>query len=141
MVRLPHLVVIALALACAACNTDSTQIPSVAAVPGQASLTITRSSDLMYMGAPAAVDLNGARIADLSVGQSYSGNVPPGMAVLAVSAWSAPGSSSLRFNLEPGKSYRFVVTPRGAQMAAGMAGGIVGQAVEGGGPFQIAAAQ
>lgn len=92
------------------------------------------------MAAPASVDMNGARIADLGVGQSYSGPIQPGMATLTVSAWSSPGQSSFRFNAEPGKSYRFVVGPRGESMAAGMAGGLIGQGMEGGGPFQIAPA-
>lgn len=91
----------------------------------------------MYAGAPASVDLNGSRVASLGVGQSYTGPVQPGMVVLTVSAWSAPGQSTFRFNVEAGKSYRLIISPRGQGMLAGMVGGVVGQAAEGGGPFQV----
>jgi hypothetical protein len=56
---------------------------------------------------------------------------------VSVSAWSSPGASSQRFNAEPGKTYRFAVSPRSENFAASMVGGFVGQAVEGGGAFQI----
>jgi hypothetical protein len=123
------------------CVTDQPAPQAFAPTPGQASITITRSNEFMSMGLSATVELNGARIASLGVGESYSGAAPPGSAVLTVSNWSAPDTASLRFNVQPGKAYRFMVTPRGAAVAAGLAGGIVGMAIEGGGPFQIAPAQ
>jgi hypothetical protein len=122
------------------CVTDQPSPHAFAPTPGQASITITRSNDFMSMGLSAAVELNGAKIASLGAGESYSGPVPAGSAVLTVSNWSAPGASSARFNAQPGKAYRFTITPRGAAVAAGLAGGIVGMAIEGGGPFQIAPA-
>lgn len=130
-------VIMVLLVGLAGCGTDSAPGPVLASAPGQTSITITRSSALMYAGAPASVDVNGERVANLVVGQSYTGAVRPGQAIVTVSAWSAPGASSLRFNVEPGKSYRFVVAPRSEGMLAGMAGGMIGQAMEGGGPFSI----
>jgi hypothetical protein len=129
-----------LALALAGCMTDAPAPLAVSAVPGQATITISRSSSLVYAGAPATVTLNGVKIADLGVGQSYSGAVAPGPAVLTALAWSSPGASSLRVPLEAGKVYRFVVSPRPENTTAGMLGGMSAQAAEGGGPFMIAPA-
>jgi hypothetical protein len=53
--------------------------------------------------------------------------------------WSAPGRYTLRFTAESGKSYRFLVSPRAENIAAGIAGGIIGMTVEGNGPFKITA--
>jgi len=89
---------------------------------------------------PASVELNGIRIASLGRGETYTSGAAPGPAVLTVSTWSSPGASSYRFTIEPGKTYRFTVSPRGANMAAGMAAGLIGQALEGGGAFEIAPA-
>ena len=95
----------------------------------------------MYLAAPVSVELNGAKIAGIGRGETYTGGIAPGPAVVSVSAWSSPGASSQRFTAEPGKTYRFTVTPRGENFAAGMVGGLVGQAVEGGGAFQIVPAK
>jgi len=102
----------------------------------------------MYLAAAASVDVNGERVANLGRGQSYTGAVVSGPAIVTVSAWSAPGQSSYRFTVEPGKSYRLLVTPRGEPLAAGVAGaavagpfaGLATEAAEGGGPFQVAPA-
>jgi hypothetical protein len=130
-----------LALALAGCQTVADAGPPATPAPGQASLTIARSSNPLYLAAAASVDVNGVNFASLPVGGSHTGAIAPGPTVITASAWSAPGRYSIRFNAEPGKSYRVVVTPRGAPMLAGMAGGIVGQVVEGGGPFQVALAR
>ena len=122
------------------CVTDGATPSAHAIAPGQATISITRSNDLLYVAAPASVELNGAKVASLGRGETYSGGVGPGPAVITVSTWSTPGSTSYRFNVEPGKTYRFTVSPRGANFAAGMVGGLVGAAIEGGGAFQVAPA-
>jgi hypothetical protein len=121
------------------CSTTPTpdEATSVSSPRDKAAITIKRSSSIMYFGAAATVTLNGAQIANLSVGQSYSGVIAPGEATITVSAWSAPGSSSYRFTAEAGKTYTFFVGPRGEPMVAGMTAGVVGQAIESGGPFSI----
>jgi hypothetical protein len=122
-------------LAQAGCVTDS-PAPHAAAFPssGLASVTITRSSSPEYAAASASVELNGAEIANLAVGETYSGPLAPGRAVVAVSTRSAPGSSSYGFAVQPGNAYRLEVTPRtGPIQAVGMAG----QSLEGNGPFRI----
>ncbi|MGA7807273.1 hypothetical protein, partial [Bradyrhizobium sp.] len=109
----------------------------------QATISIARSNDLLYLAAPASVELNGAKIASIGKGETFTGGIAPGPAVVTVSAWATPGSTSYSFVAEPGKTYRFTVAPRGANFAVGLAGGIIGmtgQAIEGGGPFQIAPA-
>lgn len=111
-----------------------------AGAPGQATISITRSSDLLYVAAPASVELNGTKVASLGRAETYTGRIAPGPVVVTVSTWSSPGASIHRFTAKPGKTYRFTVSPRGANMAAGMVGGLLGQAIEGRGAFEIAPA-
>ena len=142
-------------LACGGCMTDQLGPPTVAATPGQPSITVSRSDDFSYRAAAASVEINGKQVATLAAGRSYNGTLPPGPAVLKVSAWTAPisvgshrlpsGSTSYRFNVESGKSYSFVISPRSEPAAndiAHDAAGGAGEATEGGGgAFQIACAQ
>jgi len=129
-------------LALASC-TESNAPSEVASAPGQTSLTITRSHDLMAVAAPASVDVNGAKFADLALGQSYTAPLRPGPTVLTATCWCGPGRYSVSFNAEAGKIYRFLISPRGAQLAAQVTGGLIGVAVESGangdrsGTFQI----
>ncbi len=144
-------------LGCSGCITDQFDAPT-AATSGQSAITISRSDDLTYRAAAASVEINGKSVATLAAGRTYTGTVPPGPAVLKVSAWSAPiglashrlpsGSTSYRFTVESGKSYSFVISPRGEPAAIDLAhdgtsaGGGSAEAVEGGGgAFQIATAQ
>ena len=121
----------------AGCVTDGSTPSARPTAPGQATISITRSDELMYFGAPVTVELNGAKIASISKGETYTGGIAPGSADVSVSAWSSPGTSHHRFTAEPGKTYRFTVAPRSANFAAGMIGGLAGQAIEGGGAFEI----
>ena len=132
--------VLLLPLAVLAGGATDGATPSEYVAQGQASISITRSSDLLYVAISASVELNGIKIASLGRGETYTSGAAPGPAALTVSTWSSPGASSYRFTIEPGKTYRFTVSPRGANMAAGMAAGLIGQALEGGGAFEIAPA-
>ena len=157
MVLIHRSALLLMLLACGGCVTDQFGASS-AATPGQPSITISRSDDLTYRAAAASVEINGKSVATLAAGRTYTGTVPPGPAVLKVSAWSAPiglathrlpsGSTSYRFTVESGKSYSFVISPRGepAALAVNQDGSgntsSSGEAVEGtGGAFQIATAQ
>lgn len=120
----------ALLLALGGCTTDSVVPSAVAPAAGQASLTITRSHDLVAVAAPASVDMNGAKFADLALGQSYSAPVRPGPTVLTATCLCGPGRYSVSFNAEAGKNYHFLVSPRGAQVAAQVTGGLIGVAVD-----------
>jgi hypothetical protein len=48
--------------------------------------------------------------------------------VLTVSCWCGPGSYTVKFNAEAGKTYAFAVSPRGEQFAAEMTGAVGGGA-------------
>ncbi|MGJ4971561.1 hypothetical protein ACQR1N_27310 [Bradyrhizobium sp. HKCCYLRH1073] len=108
-----------------------------AAPKGRATVAITRTTDFLYLAAPAAIEINGAKVASLGRGESYSGSIAPGATTITVSTWSSPGSSNIRFTAVPGKAYRMVVGPRGQNFAASMMGGLIGAAIEGGGAFEI----
>jgi hypothetical protein len=110
---------------------------ATAAPKGRASIAITRTDDFLYLAAPAAIEINGAKVASLGRGESYKGEIAPGPIAITVSTWSSPGSSSIRFTAAPGKTYRMTVGPRGKNFAATMVGGLVGAAIEGGGAFEI----
>ncbi|MGC2778417.1 MAG: hypothetical protein WA418_22555 [Bradyrhizobium sp.] len=108
-----------------------------AAPKGRTTVAITRTNDFLYLAAPAAIEINGAKVASLGRGENYNGQIAPGPTAITVSTWSSPGSSSIRFTAVPGKTYRMVVGPRGKNFAASMVGGLVGAAIEGGGAFEI----
>ncbi|SMX60094.1 Conserved exported protein of unknown function [Bradyrhizobium sp. ORS 285] len=111
------------------------------AIKGPATVEITRTTDLLFMGVNATVEINGAKMASLGRGESYSGQLTSGETTITVSAWSSPGSSNIRFNAEPGKTYRMLVGPRGNHFGAAMVGGLLGAAIEGGGAFEIVPAK
>ncbi|MBV9984571.1 hypothetical protein [Bradyrhizobium sp.] len=147
--KLSRLAVLSLVLALAGCVTDQSAPLSAAApvavAPGQAVLTISRTSGFYASGVSADIDANGSRIASLGRGETFSGGIRPGPVVLTVSCWSGPGHYVVRFNAEPGKRYAFEVSPRdeqfGVTMVAGMVGVIADSAInsETSGAFKIAA--
>jgi hypothetical protein len=112
-----------------------------AAPAGKTSVSITRSSDMLYMAMSASVEVNGQKVASLERGETYTGVVAPGPVEIRVSNWSAPGASSYSFKATPGKTYRFTVSPHGGNFVASLAGGLIGSAIEGHGAFEIAPAQ
>jgi len=127
------------AVASSAPTSTATQAPPPA---GMARLTVTRSNAPYSLLAPVAIDLNGARVASLGMGESNSTFIAPGASIVAASVWSSPGRYGVRFNAEAGKDYAFLVSPRGEYIAAGMAGGMAGVAIdtavnEDSGPFKI----
>ncbi|MGD0420566.1 MAG: hypothetical protein ABSA68_13470 [Xanthobacteraceae bacterium] len=126
MAAICRFVVFIALLALCGCMTEAPAPPAVSAAPGQATVTITRSRDLVAVAAPASVDVNGAKFADLALGQSYSGTVRPGPMIVTVTCWCGPGRYSVKFNAEPGKNYAFVVAPRGEQVMAQVGGGLIG---------------
>jgi len=126
-----------LLVAMAACAVDAV-IPSAhAASAGKTTLSITRSSDMLYVAMSAAVEVNGQKVASLGRGETFTGVVAPGPTVVKVSNWSSPGASSYSFKAVPGKTYRLTVSPHSGNFVASLAGGFVGAAIEGHGPFEI----
>ena len=109
-------------------------------VPFQAlaqTIQITRPSSFLYSLSDAAIEVNGTKVAGLANGATYKGSVKPGPVTIAVSNWQSPGRSVASFKAAPGKTYRFTVTARGESAVAGLALGLIGAALEGGGMFQI----
>ena len=113
---------------------DAASTAAHAAPKGSATVAITRSTDLLFLAAPAAIEINGTKVASLGRGESFNGPIAPGP---TVSTWSTPGSSSYRFTAVPGKTYKMVVVPRTKNYAANVVGGLVGAAIEGGGAFEF----
>ena len=101
------------------------------------SIQITRPSAYIYALSDAYIDVNGNRVTNLPNGGSYKGSVKPGPVTIVVTNWQSPGRSVASFRAVPGKTYRFTVTPRGESVVAGLALGLVGAAIEGGGMFLI----
>ena len=101
------------------------------------SIQITRPSAYIYALSDAYIDVNGNRVTNLPNGGSYKGSVKPGPVTIVVTNWQSPGRSVTSFRAVPGKTYRFTVTPRGESVVAGLALGLVGAAIEGGGMFLI----
>jgi hypothetical protein len=118
---------------CSACQENT-----VAAPAGKTAVSITRSTDMLYFGSSASVEINGVKVASLGRGETYAADIAPGPTVVSVSSWSSPGASSYSFSAQRGKTYQLAVKPRGGNFAAAMVGGLVGQAVEGHGQFEIA---
>jgi hypothetical protein len=89
------------ALALGGCAAGSSQPTSAAThtppTAGMARLTVTRSNDPYSLLAPVSIDLNGARIASLGIGERYSTSIAPGAAIVAASVWSSPGRYAVKF--------------------------------------------
>lgn len=104
---------------------------------GKSRLTITRTTDLLYLGAAARIDVNGSRIGEIGRGGATQTVVDPGRVTVSTDAWSAPGRFTIALNAQPNTDYLLEVSPRSDSMTAGMMMGLGGQAMEAGGPFQI----
>src|SRR3954465_4524737 len=105
-----------------------------AAGPNSATIQITRPSAFMYALPDAYIDVNGARLTNLSNGASFKGSVKPGPVTIVVTNWQSPGRSTASFKAVAGKTYRFTVTPRVESL---IASGLLAAAIEGGGMFAI----
>jgi hypothetical protein len=118
------------------CVTDqSTPVASVASahgpIPrGQAGITITRLDGLYGSFVAANVSANGAPVASLEKGGTYSGSLPSGPVTLTVSSAGDFTHYSLHFNAQAGKRYAFEISPRNEQYAAMVFGGLVGYAAD-----------
>jgi hypothetical protein len=123
----------------AAAPAKATRAPKTAPA-GRTTLSITRSSDMLYLGMAASVEINGQKVASLERGETFTSDVAAGPLVLRVSNWSSPGATTFSLRALPGKTYRFTVSPHSGNFVASLAGGFVGAAIEGRGPFEIAPA-
>jgi len=139
----------ALLLTATACATGdpvaTAALASKPIPPGNARVSITRQSTILYAAAPATITLNGNKVADIGPGGSALVDVPAGPNVLAVSAWSYPGQFSVKLNAVAGQKYALEVAPRSDSFAPGMllgpVGGVIDASVnENAGAFEMKAA-
>ncbi len=110
--------------------------------PGKARLVLSRTNDMLYMGALAQVKINGAEVASLWRSESSTVPIAPGAVAVSVSTWSYPGSWTVNLNAKAGETYALEISPRGETMfamgAIGVAGAIVdANANRNGGIFQM----
>ncbi len=130
----PRTIALVLALALSGCATapsdTAARAASVIAATGQAKIVITRNTDMTYFGVAARVDINGARVAELSRGESYAGAYQPGEIVLTVDCSTTPEKFITRFKAEPDTEYDFEISPTPSQASVGMFFGLIGNAVD-----------
>lgn len=147
MAALRYSLMVLAALMLAGCGSGSDlATASLAAGPlaaGKARVTITRPSTIVYAAAPATITLNGQKVADVAVGSSAVIDVPAGPNILAASAWSYPGTFSVKLNARAGATYALTVEPRGDSLLPGALLGPIGGAIdasvnENAGAFQLA---
>jgi hypothetical protein len=143
-----RLLALALVFSLAACTTTEAPKPEIATgppPPGMASISITRASSFLGSMLSVAIDLDGQRVAGLNVNDTHTMAVKPGRATLTATMFGYPGRYDLSFTAERGKSYRFIVAPRGESFGAGAVGAailgpvgaLMATAAEGNGPFKI----
>jgi hypothetical protein len=93
---------------------------------GHATIALTRTKEFFHGAATANVEVNGKPFADLKNGQKHAGAVAPGRTTIIVKTWSHPGNFSVSFTAQPGRTYRFAVSPRSEHVAAEALFGIAG---------------
>jgi hypothetical protein len=129
---------------CAGCTSQPAATIVSAVAPGQARISITRTDDGPSWSTAAKIEVNGANVADLAPGQTYTGGVATGPVSLTAKALVDIGYYTVKFNAVAGKTYTFQVSKRTEQVIAGVLGGMVGMAIdaaanaEASGAFKIA---
>lgn len=141
-----HALAFASALSMAGCVSDSPPPQAFAPTPGQASITITRSGDLLYLALPADVVVSNETVAHLMPGQTYTGVVAPGAVKIVAFNGTFPGRYALTFVARTDKSYRFIVSPRSESYLPVAVAGYIGAGIdaavnENAGGFKIELAQ
>lgn len=108
----------------------NTELASSPVPPDKARLTIVRSEELLYMAVPATIEINGKKAADLANGASTIIDIAPGDNVISASAWSYPGTFSVKLAAKPGQRYAVKVEPRTESYLTGATFGIVGGIID-----------
>lgn len=128
---------------CAAKHPNVVQSSMSVTVPqGHGKLVITRNSDMLFMGVPVRIDVNGQRAVELWRGETYAAPISPGRVTLLADAWSTPGKFQTHFNIESNKEYIFEVSPRSEHFSTLAFFGVIGAAIdaavdENTGPFSL----
>jgi len=119
----------AAAICCAGCSTQAPVPLTSAVAPGQARLSIVRDRSGPWAN-DAHITVNGAHVADLQSGQTYTGGIRAGAVTVTVSETLDLGQYTIHFNAVPGKTYSFEVTRRTEHIAAALIGGLAGLVIE-----------
>ena len=126
--------VLACALVLSACGTTSSVTKNDLARPiesNNARIIIERDTSMLYFGSGATVRINGERIGSLARGSSLMHDVRSGKTLIEVSASTAFGQHVFSFDAKRGRTYEFIISPKGSALATGAAWGIVGDAAHG----------
>lgn len=115
--------------ACGTSGVTNSETLSDPIAKNEARLMISRTNDLLYMAAAAAVAVNGQKIASLGRGGSVVYDVPKGENTLVVKTFGAFGDYVETFDAKAGKTYHYEVSPRSDAMWPSMAFGMIGDAV------------
>jgi hypothetical protein len=109
-------------------NVSAPSVAQTASKPsgGAATIIVTRTDEVRMKLATARIAVNDQSFASLDSGERHSGTVRPGPTVIVVTRWGNPGQYVARFNAQPGRTYRFQVTPRGASFAPAILFGMAG---------------
>lgn len=103
-------------------EVETAALAKTPVAPGKARVTIKRTDEILYAGAPATIALNGKEVADIAVGGTAIVDVPAGSNVLAASAWSYPGTYSLKLDAVAGHAYALEVAPRASSFGPSLFG-------------------
>ncbi len=123
--------------------TTQTQAANQAPVAGQARLTISRVSGVLYAGAPATVKVNGQTVADIWAGSATVVPVPAGRVKVSVEAWSSPGAYTVDLDVKEGAGYALEIAPRQESFLPGALLGPIGALIDASnnegksGPFRL----
>ncbi|MEM8974856.1 MAG: hypothetical protein AAGD43_22585 [Pseudomonadota bacterium] len=128
---------------CGTTGVQNGQLATSAVPTTSARLKITRTNDILYVGAAASVEVNGKKVTDIAAGGTTYIDVPAGrQATIAVYTWGYPGKFSLNIKAKPGARYTVEISPREESFVANVSLGIVGAIIdasinENGGAFKL----
>ena len=129
---------------CASGGPAVIDIPTTPLQEGKTRIIVSRSTDLLYLGAASRLWVNGQQIRSLSRGDKTSVDVDPGRVTITTDAATSPGRFTIFLNVEPNKEYQFEVSPRTESYAPMVLFGFLGAAADASvnqnsGSFQIRA--
>lgn len=101
---------------------------------GSSRLVFLRTKEhQLYEGRAAGVDLDDKEIGAVAYGGFFFHDIAPGTHKLKTEMWDMVGKCVVGLNAEAGATYYFMVDARTESFWAGMAGGAIGNAIEGSG--------
>ncbi len=130
-------ILVTLISGCAATGPSYTSVKS--AIPqlqaDNSRLYFLREGSFVNSGLTARVYLNGTKVVDLNMDGFAYVDRPAGNVLIMIDAPLNFGEARQIFTIESGKTYYFSVANNSSNVMAGMIGGVIGAASEGGGRF------